>query len=60
MYTFYKLFGSNVVMCRQHVEMCAMKEVTLFSYDAKSKDNAKQLMQINRFPFPCLKSFCGN
>ncbi|KAI4330766.1 hypothetical protein MLD38_029020 [Melastoma candidum] len=26
-------------------EMCAMKEVTLFSYDAKSKESAKQLIQ---------------
>ena len=26
--------------------MCAMKEVTLFSDDAKSKESAKQLMQV--------------
>lgn len=32
-------------------EMCAMKEVTLFSDDAKSKESAKQLMQA---------SFCKN
>lgn len=30
-------------------EMCAMKEVTLFSDDAKSKESAKQLMQVRRF-----------
>lgn len=28
-------------------EMCAMKEVTLFSDDAKSMESAKQLMQVN-------------
>jgi hypothetical protein len=28
-------------------EMCAMKEVTLFSDDAKSKESAKQLMQVS-------------
>lgn len=27
-------------------EMCAMKEVTLFSDDAKSKESAKQLGQV--------------
>jgi hypothetical protein len=27
--------------------MCAMKEVTLFSDDAKSKESAKQLMQVS-------------
>lgn len=27
--------------------MCAMKEVTLFSDDAKSKESAKQLMQVH-------------
>jgi hypothetical protein len=27
-------------------EMCAMKEVALFSDDAKSKESAKQLMQV--------------
>ncbi|KAK7315083.1 hypothetical protein VNO77_33615 [Canavalia gladiata] len=27
--------------------LCAMKEVTLFSDDAKSKESAKQLMQLN-------------
>lgn len=30
--------------------MCAMKEVTLFSDDAKSKESAKQLMQV-QVPF---------
>lgn len=29
--------------------MCAMKEVTLFSDDAKSKESAKQLMQVINF-----------
>ena len=28
-------------------ELCAMKEVTLFSDDAKSKESAKQLMQVS-------------
>ncbi|KAF8403527.1 hypothetical protein HHK36_011631 [Tetracentron sinense] len=28
-------------------EMCAMKEVTLFSNDAKSKESAKQLGQVD-------------
>lgn len=27
--------------------MCAMKEVTLFSDDAKSRESAKQLMQVS-------------
>ena len=31
-------------------EMCAMKEVTLFSDDAKSKESAKQLMQVSWSP----------
>lgn len=30
-------------------EMCAMKEVTLFSDDAKSKESAKQLGQVSTF-----------
>jgi hypothetical protein len=30
--------------------MCAMKEVTLFSDDAKSKESAKQLMQVTWSP----------
>lgn len=32
-------------MVSESGEMCAMKEVTLFSDDAKSKESAKQLMQ---------------
>ncbi|TKY67321.1 Mitogen-activated protein kinase kinase kinase YODA [Spatholobus suberectus] len=31
-------------------EMSAMKEVTLFSYDAKSRESAMQLMRVNLFP----------
>jgi len=34
-----------------------MKEVALFSDVAKSKESAKQLMQVNRFPFSPLKFF---
>lgn len=30
-------------------EMCAMKEVTLFADDAKSKESAQQLGQVNFF-----------
>ena len=30
-------------------EMCAMKEVTLFSDDTKSKESAKQLGQVCKF-----------
>ena len=30
-------------------EMCAMKEVTLFPDDAKSRESAKQLMQVSCF-----------
>lgn len=30
--------------------MCAMKEVTLFSDDAKSKESTKQLMQVSWLP----------
>lgn len=33
--------------CSESGEMCAMKEVTLFSDDAKSKESAKQLMQVH-------------
>lgn len=32
-------------------EMCAMKEVALVSDDAKSKESAKQLMQVSTFEF---------
>lgn len=35
------------VLYSESGEMCAMKEVTLFKDDAKSKENAKQLMQVN-------------
>lgn len=31
--------------------MCAMKEVTLFSDDAKSKESAKQLGQVSLLAF---------
>ena len=34
------------VSLSQSGEMCAMKEVTLFSDDAKSLESAKQLMQV--------------
>ena len=34
-------------MVSESGEMCAMKEVTLFSDDAKSKESAKQLMQVS-------------
>ena len=33
-------------LCSENGDMCAMKEVTLFSDDAKSKESAKQLMQV--------------
>jgi len=46
-------------MFRESGEMCAMKEVTLFSDDAKSKESAKQLMQVNRFPLLTLEIFVG-
>jgi len=45
-------------MFRESGEMCAMKEVTLFSDDAKSKESAKQLMQVNKYPFLTLEVFC--
>lgn len=32
--------------CSESGEMCAMKEVTLFADDAKSRESAKQLMQV--------------
>lgn len=32
--------------CSESGEMCAMKEVTLLSDDAKSKESAKQLGQV--------------
>jgi len=35
------------VSLSQSGEMCAMKEVTLFSDDAKSLESAKQLMQVH-------------
>lgn len=33
--------------CSESGEMCAMKEVTLFSDDAKSRECAQQLGQVN-------------
>lgn len=33
--------------CSESGEMCAMKEVTLFSDDAKSKESAQQLGQVS-------------
>ncbi|KAL9375972.1 hypothetical protein Peur_032851 [Populus x canadensis] len=45
-------------------EMCAMKEVTLFSDDAKSKESAKQLMQeislLSRFQHPNIVQYYGS
>lgn len=35
------------LFCSDSGEMCAMKEVTLFSDDAKSKESAKQLAQVS-------------
>lgn len=35
-----------IILFSENGEMCAMKEVTLFSDDAKSKESAKQLMQV--------------
>ncbi|KAJ8752853.1 hypothetical protein K2173_008588 [Erythroxylum novogranatense] len=44
-------------------EMCAMKEVTLFSDDAKSKESAKQLMQeislLSRLRHPNIVQYYG-
>lgn len=37
---------SHVFVYSDSGEMCAMKEVTLFSDDAKSKESAKQLAQV--------------
>lgn len=34
-------------LCSECGEMCAMKEVTLFFDDAKSKESAKQLGQVS-------------
>ncbi|WCJ36682.1 Mitogen-activated protein kinase kinase kinase YODA [Euphorbia peplus] len=45
-------------------EMCAMKEVTLFSDDAKSKESAKQLMQeislLSRLRHPNIVQYHGS
>ncbi|XP_028773220.1 mitogen-activated protein kinase kinase kinase YODA [Neltuma alba] len=45
-------------------EMCAMKEVTLFSDDAKSKESAKQLMQeialLSRLRHPNIVRYYGS
>ncbi|XP_039025403.1 mitogen-activated protein kinase kinase kinase YODA-like [Hibiscus syriacus] len=45
-------------------EMCAMKEVTLFSDDAKSKESAKQLMQeialLSRLQHPNIVQYYGS
>lgn len=41
-----KLMISHVSVCSDSGEMCAMKEVTLFSDDSKSKESAKQLAQV--------------
>ncbi|KAB1204848.1 Mitogen-activated protein kinase kinase kinase YODA [Morella rubra] len=45
-------------------EMCAMKEVTLFSDDAKSKESAKQLMQeialLSRLRHPNIVQYNGS
>lgn len=37
---------SHVCAYSDSGEMCAMKEVTLFSDDAKSKESVKQLTQV--------------
>lgn len=37
----------NLDWFSENGDMCAMKEVTLFSDDAKSKESAKQLMQVS-------------
>lgn len=48
-----------LVWCSGSGEMCAMKEVTLFSDDAKSRESAKQLMQVSslliEFEHVCLQ-----
>lgn len=36
-----------LILFSESGEMCAMKEVTLFSDDAKSKESAKQLGQVS-------------
>lgn len=36
----------QLFLCSESGEMCAMKEVTLFMDDAKSKESAKQLGQV--------------
>lgn len=48
---FFELFNCDVVQLlifyRESGEMCAMKEVTLFSDDAKSRESAQQLGQVS-------------
>jgi hypothetical protein len=51
MINFYLCINNTYVVKKclslsQSGEMCAMKEVTLFSDDAKSLESAKQLMQV--------------
>lgn len=38
--------------CSESGEMCAMKEVTLFSDDAKSEESAQQLGQVSLLTTP--------
>lgn len=47
------------VSCSESGEMCAMKEVTLFSDDAKSRESAKQLMQVIGYFFKPRKFSSG-
>ena len=37
----------HILSCSESGEMCAMKEVTLFSDDPKSKESVKQLAQVS-------------
>ncbi|CAN0891737.1 Mitogen-activated protein kinase kinase kinase YODA [Linum grandiflorum] len=58
-------FGQVYVgFCSESGEMCAMKEVTLFADDAKSKESAKQLMQeisvLSRLQHPNIVQYYGS
>lgn len=50
LFYFILFFGLLLESFSESGEMCAMKEVTLFSDDAKSRESAKQLMQV-QIPF---------